>query len=330
MKIYKTKIKPINFISAVADIRLVQTSAFIKGEKISGILDGEVFKLEIFDDYVEFSQVGEKTVDDDMLARLVDDIFDFKITGYAKKYVLGVEFYTSDNYKCYLQVDEKKPIDKLYSLIEESTPALSKRGLEFLDSLFEDEDDIDTEAKPEVIEATEANDSNKSEILDYFNKIKQNKIDELNRSVQKSKKDISNYDRQIGDLTNKLNEEKNNLKLLNKRLDNLGIVVEKLNIFFDISESQKRLDAEIDDNSKKLIDKISKLLKIDSDKLTQYLTADYFIIKFEGDLSKELLERINEIEGKFTILDKEQLEYTGELNWHQLIEELQKIGFQKK
>ena len=104
MKIYKTKIKPINFISAVADIRLVQTSAFIKGEKISGILDGEVFKFEIFDDYVEFSQVGEKTVDDDMLTRLVDDIFDFKITGYTKKYVLGVDFYTSDNYKCYLQV----------------------------------------------------------------------------------------------------------------------------------------------------------------------------------------------------------------------------------
>ena len=120
---FKTKRKLLNFVSAVngARIRFIRDIAFLKGEKLSGILEGVIFKITICDEgTIKFEeQEGTKLSDKSMIQRLINEIDEMDVTGYAQKFVVkGLDFVDIDGKLCYLEVEHQKPIDKLKSLFD--------------------------------------------------------------------------------------------------------------------------------------------------------------------------------------------------------------------
>ena len=147
---FKPKRKFLNFVSAVngAKIRFIRDIAFLKAEKLSGILDGVVFKITICDEgTINFEEVDTDRCDKAMIQRFIDELSETPTTGYAQKFVAsGFEFTDVDNKRCYLEVEEKKPIDKLKALFDK--PELSVRGLSILDQLFGSDEDLNTLRMP--------------------------------------------------------------------------------------------------------------------------------------------------------------------------------------
>jgi hypothetical protein len=140
---FKTKRKFLNFVSAVngAKIRFIRDIAFLKGDKLSGMLEGVVFKITICDENtINFEEVDTNQCDDDMIKRLIIDIEERDVTGYAQKFVISnLQFSDIDDKLCYLEVEEKKPIDKLKALFDK--PEVSEKGLSILDQLFGSDED---------------------------------------------------------------------------------------------------------------------------------------------------------------------------------------------
>ena len=81
---FKPKRKFLNFVSAVngARIRFIRDVAFIKGEKLSGVLEGVIFKVTICDEgTINFEeQKGSNLTDESMIKRLIADIDDKDVT----------------------------------------------------------------------------------------------------------------------------------------------------------------------------------------------------------------------------------------------------------
>jgi hypothetical protein len=118
---FKPKRKFLNFVSAVngSRIRFIRDVAFIKGDKLSGVLEGVIFKVTICDEgTINFEeQKGSNLSDESMIKRLITDIDDKDVTGYAQKFVVaGLEFNDINGDRCYLEVEHDKPINKLINL----------------------------------------------------------------------------------------------------------------------------------------------------------------------------------------------------------------------
>ena len=133
----KPKRKFLSFVSAVngAKIRFIRDIAFVKGEKLSGTLEGIIFKITICDEgTIKFEEVDTTITDEAQRKRLLDDIDSMEITGYAQKFVVaGIQFADVNGDLCYLEVEQKKPIDILKSLFdEEKKPELSLKDLVYL------------------------------------------------------------------------------------------------------------------------------------------------------------------------------------------------------
>lgn len=142
---FKPKRKFLSFISAVngARIRFNRDVAFVKGEKLSGTLEGVIFKITICDEgTINFEEVDTNVTDKAQRQRLIDDIDALDVTGYAQKFVIGtIQFDDIDGRLCYLEVEHQKPIDVLRSIfgdLDEKEEVkeevqISERGMSFLD-----------------------------------------------------------------------------------------------------------------------------------------------------------------------------------------------------
>jgi len=149
---FTPKRKFLTFVSAVngARVRLLRDIAFLKGEKLSGVLEGVIFKITICDEgTIKFEEEGTSQTDAAQRQRLLDDIDAIDVTGYAQKFVVhGLEFADIDGKLCYLEVEHQKPIDKLKSFFEDMDKEreekeevkISDKGLSVLDALFAEEE----------------------------------------------------------------------------------------------------------------------------------------------------------------------------------------------
>ena len=137
---FKPKRKFLNFVSAVngARIRFIRDVAFLKGEKLSGILEGAIFKLTICDEgTIKFEeQEGTNLSDESMVKRLISEIDEKDVTGYAQKFVVsGLEFADIDGKLCYLEVENQKPIDKLKSIFDEEEEQTNQEKVEEVENI---------------------------------------------------------------------------------------------------------------------------------------------------------------------------------------------------
>ena len=357
---FKPKRKFLNFVSAVngARIRFIRDVAFLKGEKLSGILEGAIFKLTICDEgTIKFEeQEGTNLSDESMVKRLISEIDEKDVTGYAQKFVVsGLEFADIDGKLCYLEVENQKPIDKLKSIFdeeEEQTNELSERGFSILDALFSsesDEDDLilseeDSKIFVETIENPPVpNEKLKEAAESYmekqFRKMNEEKVMELEYRIEETKKEVIRYRSDAKMAEKKVEEKSEALGVLESRLESMKPGDEPNGYVFYVSEEIKDMEG-LDENEAKVAAKIADIMKLKIDDLTEILTGGYYKIKIakKDDITAEKLEVTKEILekmsfdpiGKMRMEVPGEFEYRGKLTWHQLVQKMIRNGFEQE
>lgn len=366
---FKPKRKFLNFVSAVngARIRFIRDIAFVKGEKLSGTLEGAIFKITICDEgTINFEeQSGTNYSDDKMIQRLIDEISEKEATGYAQKFIAsGIEFSDIDGKLCYLEVEHQKPMDKLKSIFdEEEKIEVSDKGLSLLDQLFSDEEDFDedhalsevmngmlddlSEEDVKVIIEEVQNPSEPNEKLkvaaesymeEQFRKMNESKIMELEYRIEETQKEIIRLKNDSESAIKKLEEKSEQLEVLETRLQSLKPGEESNGYVFFVSEEKKDLDS-LDEKETEIALKISKIMKLKGDVILEMLTGGYYKIKIakkedienqDFELERDIYQKILSIDilGKMT-LTGDAFEYRGELTWHQIVGKMIKLGFEQ-
>jgi hypothetical protein len=359
---FKPKRKFLNFVSAVngARIRFIRDVAFLKGEKLSGVLEGAIFKITICDEgtiNIE-EQEGTNLSDKAMIQRLLNEIDEIDVTGYAQKFVVaGLEFNDIKGDRCYLEVEHQKPIDKLKSLFdEEETVEVSEKSLSLLDDLFgsDDEeefdedhalsevmnsmlDDLSEEDVKTIIESNEKpTEPTESFLEQQFRKMNESKIIELEYRIEETQREIIRYKNDAKQAESKASEKVEALGILETRLETMKPGEEPNGYVFFVSEEQKDME-ELDETEAKVASKIADIMKLKKDVLMKMLTDGYYKIKIaktdditNGDfeLDKEIYNKIMtlDIDGKISLTESE-FQYRGKLNWHQLVAKMIRSGF---
>jgi hypothetical protein len=328
---FKPKRKFLNFVSAVngARIRFIRDIAFLKGEKLSGVLEGAIFKVTICDEgTINFEeQQGTNLSDESMIKRLVDEIDSMDVTGYAQKFVVsGIEFNDINGDRCYLEVEHQKPIDKLKSLFDEDEEKLgvSDKSLSVLDQLFSDDteeefdedhalsevinhmlDDFSEEDIKTIIDASEnppsPNENLKNAAQSYmeeqFRKMNEDKIIELKSRIEDAEKESERLRREISMSESKLNKQIEDLKVLETRLDSFTANDELNGYVFYVPEEQKAEDIGLTEENRAMADKIADIVGLKKDVLFKMLTEGYYKIRIaeKSDITSEKVKITSEI-----------------------------------
>jgi hypothetical protein len=353
----KPKRKFLSFVSAVngARVRFIRDIAFVKGEKLSGTLEGIVFKITICDEgTIKFEEVDTTVTDAAQRKRLLDDIDSMESTGYAQKFVVaGIQFADVNGDLCYLEVEQKKPIDILKSLFdEEQKPELSAKGSSFLDDLFGSDEPVerldlseqDAEIFIEAIEnPTEPNEKLKvaaeSYMEEQFRKMNEEKVKELKSRVEEKTKEVLTYKRDISQAESKLKLSSEQLGVLETRLESMTPGDEPNGYVFYVSEEQKN-ELGLDETTKHVADKIADLLGLKKEVLFEQLTGGFYKIRIakkddiaaqKVEVSKDILEKMSfDPTGKMTMVEKGEFEYRGDMTWHQLVGKMIRNGFEQE
>jgi hypothetical protein len=351
---FKPKRKFLNFvIGKKGGIRFHTDTAFIKGEQLSGMLEGVVFKITICDEgTINFEETDTKECTDEMIQRLIDDIDSRDVTGYMQKYIVyNLDFYDGDAKRLYLEVEEQKPIDKLASLFdsikEEETKTeeimeevkVSDSALSLLDSLFGDETTAETEV--EVKEEKAPQETYAQQMMrEAFEEMNREKITELTERIEKKEKDIQQAKMLIKQNESNLKSASEDYRVLQTRLESLKPTDPANGYVFYVSPENKSgvvLDQALQD----VVKQIAPLLKLKEDVVIDYLTKGFYTIKIAKkdnltdenmSIEKEIYEKINKLDvtGKMSIVGNGEFEYRGELNWHKLTDKMLKMGFEQE
>ena len=368
---FKPKRKFLNFVSAVngSRIRFIRDVAFIKGDKLSGVLEGVIFKVTICDEgTINFEeQKGSNLSDESMIKRLITDIDDKDVTGYAQKFVVaGLEFNDINGDRCYLEVEHDKPINKLKSLFEDDDNVeVSEKSLSLLDDLFGSDDEVEEEWDEDhalsevmnnmlndlseeyvktIVEAIETpakpNEKLKEAAETYmeqqFRKMNESKIIELEYRIEETQKEIIRYKNDAKQAESKAEEKKEALGILETRLETMKPGDEPNGYVFFVSEEMKDMES-LSEEETKIALKISDIMKLKGDVIVKMLTEGYYKIKIAkaDDITNQEFELEKEVYQKIATLDidgkmkltEEGFEYRGKLNGHQLVSKMIKSGF---
>lgn len=347
---FKPKRKFLSFVSAVSGkkIRIIRETAFIKGEKLSGILEGAKFKITICDEgTINFDEVeGTNLSDSEMRKRLIEEIDSIESVGYAQKFIVkGLEFEDQDGLRCYLEVDYVKPYDKLLSIFDDNEKTeLSVNGLNFLNMLLGDEysNEDSNEDSNEVTEEIEVDVVEKPTKLTYieeqFNKMNEDKIIELKDRIEKKEDEIRKYNSDLKQLEVNILNSSESLSVLETRLETLEPNEKPNGYVFLVSDEQKS-EIGLSDSDTELVGKISDIMKLKKDALIKHLTESFYKISIakkdnfeDKTLTNEVYRLIQSIDilGKFTVVGDGEFEYRGELNWHKLTTKMLRKGFEQE
>lgn len=345
---YKPKRKFLNFVTGLKGrIRLLSDYAFIKGEQLSGMLEGVIFKVTICDEgTINFEEVDTNQTTPDMIQRLINEIDALDVTGYTQKFVVSsLDFYDDDAKPCYLEVEHKKPIDMLFSLFDEEKPQVTETGMSILDALFssetdeelarefegESDEEIQKESEPEVVE----NEAQKM-MREAFEKMNAEKVQELKSRIEKTEKEISKLRIDVKQAESKIISSNEDLKVLNTRLDSLSPKDSSVGYDFFVS-TENKTGIEPDENLVSVVEKIAPLLKLNTPVVIDMLTKGYYTIKVQkqgseedkNKLDKEIYQKIQKIDvmGKVTMTGTCEFEYRGDMTWHQLVDKMIRMGF---
>ena len=368
---FKPKRKFLNFVSSVngARIRFIRDIAFIKGEKLSGVLEGVIFKVTICDEgTINFEeQKGSNLSDESMIKRLITDIDDKDVTGYAQKFVVaGLEFSDINGDRCYLEVEHDKPINKLKSLFEDDDNVeVSEKSLSLLDDLFGSDDEVEEECDEDhalsevmnsmlddlseedvktIVEAienpTEPNDKLKEATESYmeqqFRKMNESKIIELEYRIEETQKEIIRFKNDSTQAQKKAEEKNEALGILETRLETMKPGDKSNGYVFFVSEEMKDMES-LSEEETKIALKISDIMKLKGDVIVKMLTEGYYKIKIakadditadKVEVTKEILEKMSfDPMGKMKMEIPGEFEYRGKLDWHQLVSKMIRSGF---
>jgi hypothetical protein len=360
---FKPKRKFLSFISAVngARVRFNRDIAFVKGEKLSGTLEGVIFKITICDEgTINFDEVDTNVTDKAQRQRLIDDIDTLDVTGYAQKFVIGtIQFDDIDGRLCYLEVEHQKPIDVLRSIFGDDKQEevkeevqISERGMSFLDDLLGSTNEVETielsERDAEILVDAIENPAEPNEKLkkasesyleEQFRKMNEEKVNELKSRITDTTKEILNHKREISQAESKLKLSSEQLGVLETRLESMTPGDEPNGYVFFVSEEQKN-ETGLDESTKHIADKIADLIGLKKDVLFEQLTGGFYKIRIakkddisaeKVEVTKEILEKMSfDPMGKMSMDTPGEFEYRGDLNWHQLVGKMIRNGFEQE
>jgi ribosomal protein L29 len=365
---FKPKDKFIEFVGAKGNVNFLSNEAFIDGKYLSGLgLDDVKFKLTICDEgTVNFEEVDTNQTTKEQRQRLLEVISEKTIVPSRNKMMIinelpfmSVKTINDKQIPLYLAVDYQKPIDKLASLLDEDVIMSDEQSskLDNLLSMFDDEEEpklaqvlFESETEDEI--AREFEGENDIEVIvtetepvfDYnkqmeesFAKMKQEKIDELNKRLDNKKKELFKFTQDMNLSTKKVNDTKDEIKLLESRLESLTPDVESTGYLFNVSEMQNEkvvLEPEIAEIIK---NKISKVKSINTEAFMKLFEQGEFIIRLGVSNNDEVNEvkdyqnlpdNIKDILAnlQITIVD-DTLKYIGELTWGDIVNKFVKAGF---
>ena len=360
---FKPKRKFLSFISAVngARVRFNRDIAFVKGEKLSGTLEGVIFKITICDEgTINFDEVDTNVTDKAQRQRLIDDIDTLDVTGYAQKFVIGtIQFDDIDGRLCYLEVEHQKPIDVLRSIFGDDKQEevkeevqISERGMSFLDDLLGSTNEVETielsERDAEILidaieNPAEPNEklkkASESYLEEQFRKMNEEKVNELKSRITDTTKEILNHKREISQAESKLKLSSEQLGVLETRLESMTPGDDPNGYVFFVSEEQKN-ETGLDESTKHIADKIADLIGLKKDVLFEQLTGGFYKIRIakkddisteKVEVTKEILEKMSfDPMGKMSMDTPGEFEYRGDLNWHQLVGKMIRNGFEQE
>lgn len=349
---YKPKRKFLNFITGLrGKIRLLNNVAFIKGEKLSGMLEGAFFKITICDEgTINFEEMDTTFSSPEMIQRFIDDIDALDVTGYTQKFVVSsLEFQDEDGKLCYLEVEHKKPIDMLFSIFDEENQKqtdVSESGMSILNALFssettdENQREFEGESDEEIIESIPEIKETESQryMRESFEKMNAEKVEELKTRIEKTEKELSKLKMDIKQAESKITSSSDDLRVLNTRLVSLQPKEPSIGYDFFVS-TENKTGIDPDENLVAVVEKIAPILKLNTPVVIDMLTKGYYTIKIQKQgqvdelksIDREIYQKINKIDilGKITMISPTEFEYRGDMTWHQLVDKMIRMGFEQ-
>ena len=121
---FKTKKKLLGFVSGTGtNIRFITHTAIIPIRSLTQYFEEDIqLRFTICEENtLNIEEEGDANLcKPDLLQRILDDFFDRKVVGYIGKYIIsGLKFKDDDGRSCYLEIEQEKPINKLFSLFDE-------------------------------------------------------------------------------------------------------------------------------------------------------------------------------------------------------------------
>ena len=344
---YKTSKKFLNFIQGLkGNIRIFQKTAILDGKSVSGMLEEVTFKVTICDDgALDIEELNTSQTDEPMLQRIADEISEKEVIGYMKKYILsGTNFHDENDKPMYIEVEEKKPIQKLFDLFEEEEKVVSENALSIIDCLFDD-DDLKTENAESIVPVEEVVKEPaqlsmaQQMIMDSFNEMNREKIQELEDRIEKKEKELRNLESTFNSTQKSIETGKVDLRVLRTRLDDMKPLCDSNGVVFYVS-SENKTGIELDENLKIVANKVSEALKLKKDVVLDMLTQGYYTIKISGkdnlndteyQVNKDTFNELNKLNsfGKLSMVSPNEFEFRGDLNWHQIVDKMIKWGFEQ-
>ena len=337
---FKTKRQYKNFVTGLkGKVRLLSPVAFLKAEKLSIMLEGTRFKITLCDNStIDFEEVDTDSSNQEMIKRFIEEIDGSEVTGYMQKFVInGLEFETEDGKPCYLEVEHKKPIEKMFSLFDEKKE-ISTAGLSILDELFQSESDDQptTEFKEPKKKKNSPKKSVSSDFMkESFEKMNLEKIQELKERILSKEEEIFKNSVDLERCESKNTKLIDELKTLNTRLKSLQPKDEPVGYDFYVSQENKT-GIELSESLKEVVSKISPILKLNEDAVIDILTGGFYTITIQNQdgtekVSKDIISKIVSIDPDSTIeiLESNKFNYRGKMTWHQIVDSLIFKGFEQ-
>lgn len=352
--------KFIEFVGGKGYINFISNQATIEGKYLSGLgMDGITFKLTIYEDgTVDFDEVDTTKTTKDERERLLNVILDKTLTPYRKRTVvselpfLSVEKVKDKNVPLYLAVEYTTPIEKLTSLFDDETIEVSDDAMnnlnDLLNSWFEDGEfakeieEIINEENTEVVDDTimKHHDTNiNTQVAHSFTKMKEDKLNELKSKKTKREDEINKYTFQISSIEKNLTEAKNDLRVIEGRIDDLQPIEPSNGYYFNVSEKKNEtviLEPEIESIIK---DKVSKVKGINTENFMKLFTSGEYHIKiakktdsgFEmveeyKDVPTDVLEKLSSLD---LSIDEGKMIFMGEMVWGEIVNKMIKMGFEQ-
>lgn len=352
---FKQPVKMKYFIGNKSNVKLSSKEALIYGKYLTGMgYDKVQFLLTIVDDetcnfdvYTEGVEVDEQT-----RGRLLSVISEKTIVPTSfnnEKIIKELEFTFMLGEKeipVFLAVEEQKPIDKLNSILSEEIEVnedqLSKLNLLFGDDFIEEEtsteqlvEETEVDSIVEEVQIVDVEVKSDNSLTSVFDKMKQQKIDELTIDLQEVKQNLFNTEMEIVTKQSHKSKLLEKLSLLETRIEGLVGKKEPNGYYFFVSESindTHKLDEETLEFIKK---KVSKVKSINVDAFMSLFTDSEYKIYFgkkNEDGTFEVVDNlvldddINELL-KFISMEDNNFLYRGDFTWHQIVDKLNKLGF---
>jgi len=363
---FKPKDKFIEFIGAKGNINFISNEATIEAKYLSGLdMDGIVLKLTICDEgTVNLDEVDTNFTTKEQRGRLLEIISEKTITPARGRMVItelpfeSVKKVGDKSMRLYLSVDYQKPIEKLASLLDDEDISISDEQSSKLDalmSMFDDEPSLaemlfQSETDEELARELEGESDEEIEVIssepiydhkkqmeESFVKMKQEKIDDLNKRLSNKKKELVKFTQDMKLSTKKVGDTEDEIKLLESRLETLEPESQFTGYYFNVSErlnEKVNLEPEIAELIKS---KISKVKSINVEAFMKLFEDGEYQIR----LGAKSMDVVGEITDYETLSEEAQkalsklgvkmsdgkLIYMGDMNWGDIINKMIKLGF---